>query len=81
MTMERVREIISEFLQVPAGEIGDDFSPEHTSAWSSMKHMEIVMALETEYGIRFDAEEIPKLIEFGVLCDRVQAKVGEKDND
>jgi acyl carrier protein len=78
--MERVREIISEFLQIPSTEIGDDFSPEHTPVWSSMRHMEIIMTLEAEYDIRFEAEEIPKMIGFGLLCDRIQEKVSEKDN-
>ncbi len=78
--IERVRKIISEFLEVSTAEIGDDFSPEHTSTWTSVKHMEIIMTLEAEYDIRFDAEEIPKMIGFRTLCDRIQAKVSGKGN-
>ena len=78
--IERIREIISEHLEVSPTEIEDDFSPDHTSAWSSMKHMEIIMALEEEYRIRFDADEIPKMIGFRILCDQVLEKVSGKDS-
>ena len=40
---------------------GDDFSMENQDDWDSMKHIEIIMTLEEELGISFDAKDIPDM--------------------
>ena len=71
---EKLKGILSKCLNVPAVEIGNDFSSEHTKSWDSLRHMEIILAIEEEYQLRFDAEEIPKMISLSIICDIVQSK-------
>jgi acyl carrier protein len=38
-------------------------------AWDSLKHMQIIFAIEERFGVRFTEEEIPQLDSFAKLVD------------
>jgi acyl carrier protein len=44
-------------LGVPAEWLTDDASPETTSEWDSMSHLNLVMALESEFHVSLSAED------------------------
>jgi acyl carrier protein len=44
-------------LGVPADILIDEASPETVSDWDSMGHLNLVMALESEFGVSLSAEE------------------------
>jgi acyl carrier protein len=44
--------------------------------WDSLSHIQILVALEREYGVRFTAAEIADLKDVGSLCDVLAAKSG-----
>ena len=53
---------LAELLHMPASGITDDLtiyiSATHVAAWDSLKHMEVVAALEQQFGCRFTFDEI-----------------------
>jgi len=51
-----------------AGEIGADAGPRTIEAWDSMRHMNLVIALEEEFDVRFPDEEIEQLISLPLIC-------------
>lgn len=56
----RIRELILRVLRLqsePETELVRSEIPE----WDSLKHMELVFALEDEFGVRFDETEFPRL--------------------
>jgi acyl carrier protein len=60
-TKERVIQIISNVLNVPSTKLNLDSSPESIEQWESMKHIYLVLALEEEFSIQFDDEQISEL--------------------
>lgn len=44
-------------LGVPAEALGDDASPDTIADWDSMSHLNLVMALESEFGVSLSAED------------------------
>ena len=42
--------------------------PDEIQAWDSMHHLQIILALEEEFGVHFDADEIDGLQTVGALC-------------
>lgn len=44
-------------LGVPAEALIDEASPETVSDWDSMAHLNVVMALESEFGVSLSAED------------------------
>lgn len=47
-------------------------------AWDSLSHMNMVMAVEVKFGIRFALGELPSLKNVGDLADLVEKKVAGK---
>ena len=58
----KVLNVVSEVLGVPADALTDDSSPENIESWDSLKHMNLVLALEEEFGIRFSDEQIVAML-------------------
>jgi acyl carrier protein len=58
----RVARVISQVMGVPVGEVGDQASPRTLKAWDSMGHMNLMLALEEEFGVRFSDDRILQLL-------------------
>jgi len=54
----KVEGLLAEVLQVPAAKITDDLAMADVDAWDSLKHMELVVALETTFDIQLTFDEI-----------------------
>jgi acyl carrier protein len=54
------------------------FSRELTRAdqeyWSSLKHMEFLVALEAEFGVRFDGADAVDMQSIGTVIERIAAR-------
>jgi len=55
-----VRELIARILELPPSSSVDVLRRD-TREWDSLKHMEIVFALEDRFGVTFDESEFPAL--------------------
>jgi acyl carrier protein len=64
---EVIKRVMSQILGVEASDIVADSSPETIERWDSLKHMQLIMALEDELGIQFPDEVIPELINFATI--------------
>ena len=73
-TSERVARLASEIFDVPAGQLGPEASPSTIGAWDSVAHLNLILALEDEFGIKFDLEEMEKMQSIGQVSELVRAK-------
>lgn len=48
-------------LGVAADEIGAEASPATIESWDSLKHMNLILALEEEFGIEFSDDQVVEL--------------------
>lgn len=55
--IDKLRQTLSAVLGVPADQITDDTSPDTVSAWDSVMHLNLVLALEEAFGTSFTPEE------------------------
>jgi acyl carrier protein len=53
-----VIEIVADVLEVPPSEVTDDFTAGVTPAWTSLRHLQIVSALEEIFHVSFSVDEI-----------------------
>lgn len=64
---QRFRSIVSAVLGVPIDRVDDGLSPETTDTWDSLNHINLISALEQEFGVTFptdslaDAQSVPQL--------------------
>jgi len=54
----KVEGVLAEVLQLPRSEITDDLTMKDVEAWDSLKHMELIVALETALEVQLTFEEI-----------------------
>lgn len=54
----KVENLLSEVLQMPASDIKDDLTMKDVDAWDSLKHMELIVALEQSFEVQLTFDEI-----------------------
>ena len=62
-TLEKVTKIISQIMGVPGNQLDEDSSPETVEVWDSLMHMNLVLALEEEFGVQFSDEQIMQMLD------------------
>ena len=71
----RVVRIVSSVLGVPIDRIDDQTSPDTVSNWDSMLHLQLVLALEQDFGVQFEVEEIEAMQRVGVITALLEARL------
>ena len=69
----RLKNIMAHVLNVSVNEIKDDSSAYTIANWDSLKHLDLVLALQKEFGIKFGDEEIPTLINYQMILNTLKA--------
>ena len=59
---DRVRQIVSDVMGVPVEEVTEKSSPDTIASWDSLNHMNLVLALEEEFGVQFSDDQIVSLL-------------------
>jgi acyl carrier protein len=59
---EKLKLLVAEILAIPADSIDADTSAKTQSRWDSLRHMNLMFAIEESYGVRFEDEEIARLV-------------------
>jgi acyl carrier protein len=56
-------------------QITSESSPENTEAWDSVKHLNLILALEQEFGLGFEPEEYEEMSSVDRILGIVQNKL------
>lgn len=78
---DRVILVASRILELPADAIVDDSSPENVKSWDSLKHMNLVLALEEEFDIHFSDETIVSMLNIRTIVAAVAQLVPQAASD
>lgn len=71
---EKVRQIAADVLQVPDETITLFSSPESIETWDSVQHLNLVLALEREFQLQFDPEEMDQMRTIGDIASIVEKR-------
>jgi acyl carrier protein len=63
----RVFKVVSQVMGIPVEKINEDSSFDNIAEWDSLNHMNLVLALEEEFGVQFSDEQIVNLLSVGVI--------------
>jgi acyl carrier protein len=58
---ERLREILSEMLDLPPADIRPDLRRSEVDAWDSLNHLRLITAIESEFSTTFTMDQIADL--------------------
>ena len=64
---DRLRQTLVEVLGVSDEQLSDETSPATISSWDSLGHLNVVLALEDEFGIDLSAEDVLAMRDVGSI--------------
>ncbi len=65
-------------LQVPQESIGPDSSMDNIATWDSLRHMNLVLALEEEFGTSIPDEDAANLTSYALIKVVLEELLGSK---
>jgi acyl carrier protein len=73
--LDRVRRVAADVLETSADKITLDSSPETIDTWDSVHHLNLVLALEQEFDLQFEPEEIDEMKDVRHIMEILGSKV------
>ncbi len=67
-------QVVAAALAVPGGGITRQSSMENVAAWSSVGHLQVLMAVESAFGVHFRTEEMFELASIEALAKRLEIR-------
>lgn len=64
---ERIKKVMGDVLDVEQSSLNEDSSPDNIENWDSVRHMNLILALEDEFGVQFDEEQITQMLNFQLI--------------
>lgn len=72
--LDSVRRIVADVFEVPEDQVKAESSPDNVESWDSIHHLNLVLALEQEFGVQFTPEEIEQLLSVELIVALVEEK-------
>jgi acyl carrier protein len=72
--LKRVQGIVADVFNIPEERIQPGSSPDTIEAWDSIHHLNLVLALEQDFGVQFTPEEIEELLSVELVAALVEEK-------
>lgn len=74
--LAKVGEIVREVFDEEKLEVTPATTAEDVAEWDSTNHVRLMMAIESEFGVRFEADEILNPENVGQLVELIESKLG-----
>ena len=71
---EKLNEIFCDVLDLDEVELTDATSADDIEEWDSLSHIQLIVAIEKAYGIKFTSLEIMKWKNVGEMVDSIMSK-------
>lgn len=72
--LDELLALMAEVFEVEQGELSADTQFGDLPKWDSMGHMDLMVALETKYGIEINADSIRDLVSVQAIMQAAEAK-------
>jgi acyl carrier protein len=74
--LERIQRVMRDIFDEPGLLVSSATSANDVEAWDSLSHISLVVAVEKEFGVRFDLRELRALKNVGEWDDLIGRKLG-----
>ena len=64
---QTLKQVMAAVLEIPADSIGEETSMDTVEAWDSIKHMNLVLALEDEFGVSIPDEDAANITSYPLI--------------
>ena len=63
----RIKNVISAVFDIPEGQIKDDSSSDTIESWDSIRHMNLIIALEEEFQLQFNDVQTLEIVNYSSI--------------
>ena len=74
---DRLAALFEKSFQLDSGDFSPNLVPEDVMLWDSLGHMNLVMAMEDEFDVQFEVEEITEMTTAGKILEILEAKTAK----
>ena len=67
MENTKIKQVMSLVFEVPLESIHDDASSDNIENWDSLRHLNLILALEDEFGVSIPDEEVGNLVNYKLI--------------
>ncbi len=60
--LDRIRAVVADVFGLPVDAVAPDADAATLEGWDSLRHLELMLALEMEFGVQISSEEMPLLL-------------------
>lgn len=64
---DRINQVLSAVFEVPLETINTDSSIDNIESWDSIRHLNLILALEEEFDITIPDEEVGNLVNYKII--------------
>ena len=64
---DRIKNVMSAVFEISIEEINDESSPDTIELWDSLRHLNLVIALEEEFNVQFTDDNLIELINLKLI--------------
>lgn len=64
--------IASNIFEVPMEQLNESSSPDNVESWDSLRHINLVIAVEETFNIQFRPEQIGEMTSLGIIIEMVK---------
>lgn len=72
----KLKNVMASIFGVDVSYIAENASPDNIENWDSLRHMNLIVALEEEFSVRFDEEEMVEMLNYRLILLKLKEKTG-----
>ena len=73
---EKVIQVLINIFQVSPDKISTETTSDNVENWDSMNHINMILVLEQEFGIRYDEEQVVSMLSVEEIIDVTKGMLG-----
>jgi acyl carrier protein len=73
---DQLRTLAADVLRVSRSEIDNDSTPQQIENWDSIEHVNLLVAIEQQFGVDFDPDEMAQMESIGKIGEVLSRKIG-----
>lgn len=70
----KLNELFAHTLNIPPSRVTEEMTMQNTAEWDSLKHIELIVAIEGQYNIELTGDEIAVMTSYQTISDMLQKR-------
>ena len=71
----RIKKVMGDIFNIDVNSINDKSSTDSIENWDSLKHMNLLVALEEEFDVEFDDVDLENLLNFQLIHTAIRERI------